>query len=683
MLQIASPFQQIFDTDGSPLDNGYIYIGTANANPAVSPISLWWDDAGTIPAAQPIRTQNGYIVRNGTPARVYTSQADYSLTVKNRNGVLVLTVLDATSLADADKITFLQAGTGAVARTVQAKLRDVVSVKDFGAVGDGVTDDSAAIRAAVAAVTATGGSVYLPAGAYKVTAATGDTSNTAIYVPSNVRIVGASQVGTKIVPGANNTVCFRVQGLNGGIENLQIDNVGSTYTNVSAIRLAPTDEAQITTRSDIEFNNFTNLSIRRCAEAITLRPGPTVGAQDSYCYYNTFTNIDVRNCTLGIWLKVPPTQPGSGSNRNTFISCRVGETGTNTGLKIDAGDTNKFVACSFEGITSGVSPNATPTAVQIAYNTASYGCVHNQFFGLVIEACTRDIDNDNDFTEFYGYFSTGSYYSPSSRPLAVDIKGAGLTMNAPVRGTTVRGDTAVGTGRTPTFTGDFYLATGNSSVRATVGTSGAPEVAFDSPGNYGYFSGYSAGVLQWSIGSVATGIAHIGFLDGAGNLLTQIRTDTGELRPGTDNAKTLGSASFRWSVVYAGTGTINTSDAREKQQVRDLSVAERAVAVKLKSLVRAFKFNDAVEKKGDGARVHFGVIAQDVKVAFESEGLVAEKYAILCYDEWEAEPEMTAPVLDDDGKETGEIKVIRSAKPAGNRYGVRYEQLLAFIIAAL
>jgi hypothetical protein len=73
MLQIASPFQQIFDTDGSPLDNGYIYIGTANANPEVSPISLWWDDAGTIPAAQPLRTLNGYLVRSGTPARVYTA----------------------------------------------------------------------------------------------------------------------------------------------------------------------------------------------------------------------------------------------------------------------------------------------------------------------------------------------------------------------------------------------------------------------------------------------------------------------------------------------------------------------------------------------------------------------------------------------------------------------------------
>jgi len=165
MLQIASPFQQIFDTDGSPLDNGYIYIGTANANPEVSPISLWWDDAGTIPAAQPIRTQNGYIVRNGTPARVYTAQADYSLTVKNRNGVLVWTVLDATSLADADKITFLQAGIGAVARTVQSKLRDTVSVKDFGATGLGYpNDDAAAIQTAFDAHQ----SIYFPEGQYYI-----------------------------------------------------------------------------------------------------------------------------------------------------------------------------------------------------------------------------------------------------------------------------------------------------------------------------------------------------------------------------------------------------------------------------------------------------------------------------------------------------------------------------------
>jgi hypothetical protein len=156
MLQIASPFQQIFDTDGSPLDNGYLYIGTANANPEVSPISLWWDDAGTIPAAQPIRTQNGYIVRNGTPARVYTSQADYSLTVKNRNGILLYSVLDVTSESPlitalaapsgSSLIGFLQAGVGATARTVQSKLRDIVNRAEFTSDGNYSTAASALVN---------------------------------------------------------------------------------------------------------------------------------------------------------------------------------------------------------------------------------------------------------------------------------------------------------------------------------------------------------------------------------------------------------------------------------------------------------------------------------------------------------------------------------------------------------
>lgn len=138
-------------------------------------------------------------------------------------------------------------------------------------------------------------------------------------------------------------------------------------------------------------------------------------------------------------------------------------------------------------------------------------------------------------------------------------------------------------------------------------------------------------------------------------------------RPATDNTLAIGEASRRWSVVYAGTGTINTSDEREKQQIRELSDAERAVAVRLKSGIRAFKFNDAVAAKGDGARIHVGVIAQDVKAAFEAEGLDALAYAVLCFDEWAAE-------FGEDGNEI---------HPAGERYGVRYEELLAFIIAAL
>ena len=112
----------------------------------------------------------------------------------------------------------------------------------------------------------------------------------------------------------------------------------------------------------------------------------------------------------------------------------------------------------------------------------------------------------------------------------------------------------------------------------------------------------------------------------------------------------------------------------EKQQVRELSEAERAVAVRLKGLIRAFKWNEAVDKKGDAARIHVGVIAQDVVAAFDAEGLVAEQYAVLCYDEWDERQE----VVDEN---TGEV--LDTYRPAGNRYGVRYEELLAFIIGAL
>jgi hypothetical protein len=63
-------------------------------------------------------------------------------------------------------IGFIQAGTGAVLRTLESKLRDSVSVKDFGATGDGVTDDYAAIALAIASGA---GRVFFPRGNYRVT----------------------------------------------------------------------------------------------------------------------------------------------------------------------------------------------------------------------------------------------------------------------------------------------------------------------------------------------------------------------------------------------------------------------------------------------------------------------------------------------------------------------------------
>ena len=137
----------------------------------------------------------------------------------------------------------------------------------------------------------------------------------------------------------------------------------------------------------------------------------------------------------------------------------------------------------------------------------------------------------------------------------------------------------------------------------------------------------------------------------------------GDFKPSADNTYSLGTAANRWSVVYAATGAINTSDERSKQDVRDINELERQVAVAIKGLIKAFRFKDAVEKKGDNARIHFGVMAQQVAEAFRIVGLNPDRYAMFCYDEWE------------DDEVTG-VK-------AGNRYGIRYDELLAFVICAL
>jgi hypothetical protein len=146
-LSIQPTFPIFTGTDGLPLENGYIWIGTANLDPQGNPIAVFWDAALTITAAQPIRTLNGYPSRSGTPARIYVD-SDYSIRVQDSKGSLVYSAPEATERISSDLVTYQPPFTGGVAIDLQDKLAQTVSVKDFGAVGDGVTDDTAAFVAA-------------------------------------------------------------------------------------------------------------------------------------------------------------------------------------------------------------------------------------------------------------------------------------------------------------------------------------------------------------------------------------------------------------------------------------------------------------------------------------------------------------------------------------------------------
>jgi hypothetical protein len=137
----------------------------------------------------------------------------------------------------------------------------------------------------------------------------------------------------------------------------------------------------------------------------------------------------------------------------------------------------------------------------------------------------------------------------------------------------------------------------------------------------------------------------------------------GTLTPGTDNTQNFGSGSLRWATIFAGTGTINTSDERYKvlREGGDLSDAEYRAWSAVRAIV--YRDKDSFERKGDAARLHIGYSWQSIQAAVEAEGLDAARYGLWCEDALEAPVEKTrtatrpvegqtetVPVLDDDGE---------------------------------
>jgi len=172
---------------------------------------------------------------------------------------------------------------------------------------------------------------------------------------------------------------------------------------------------------------------------------------------------------------------------------------------------------------------------------------------------------------------------------------------------------------------------------------------------------FKDGALVGSIGTYSGD-----FWIGQGNTGLLFNDGSDVLRPANasggnrDGNYDLGASDSRFKDLYRSGSTISTSDRNMKQDERDLTEAETRVAQACKGLLKAFRFIDAVEVDGDDARIHFGIIAQDLQAAFEAEGLDATKYAMF----------RPSTFTDDEGNEQA-------------RLGVCYENLLAFIIAAI
>ena len=181
-VSILPPYPSFFELDGTPLNNGNVYIGDPGVDPQANPETVYWNAALTVTATQPIRTINGYFSNAGTPADVFVNIPDYSITVRDSAGVLIFTKLNYNLALPFTTFDFIPEATGAVSRNIVSKVSEIVSVKDFGAVGDAVTDDTAAF---VLAEALSQNYIYLPAGTYEVT---GLTLLKEYYGPGQIRL---------------------------------------------------------------------------------------------------------------------------------------------------------------------------------------------------------------------------------------------------------------------------------------------------------------------------------------------------------------------------------------------------------------------------------------------------------------------------------------------------------------
>ena len=232
-----------------------------------------------------------------------------------------------------------------------------------------------------------------------------------------------------------------------------------------------------------------------------------------------------------------------------------------------------------------------------------------------------------------------------------------------------------------TGVGNCFVSSGYSAAGYTVTTGSYNTVL-------GGFNGNQGGL------NISTSSNYIVLSDGAGNpkfylggTTAFFRTDTGTARglqtdasqtyPSADNTMSLGLASFRWSVVYAATALINTSDANLKQDIAELDDAEKRVAIRIKSLIKKYRFKDSVAEKGDSARIHIGVIAQEVQAAFTAEGLDSAQYALFCSDTWYVIDGKRSEVADEPFTQDTPNAV------AVTQLGIRYDELLAFVISTL
>ena len=248
-----------------------------------------------------------------------------------------------------------------------------------------------------------------------------------------------------------------------------------------------------------------------------------------------------------------------------------------------------------------------------------------------------------------------------------------------------------GSGYTAAFTSDAANTSAVVSIMHNASTLPAKFIEMrDSSGNVKGIMGVSTETNSTGLW-IGFGDTGLSFQAEANNAISPVNANNGV---NLDNVVDMGAGNGRFDDIRATNGTIQTSDENDKQNIESLTSAEITAATAISKLFKTYKWKDKVEAKGNNARTHTGVVAQQVQTAMLDAGLDVTKYAFWCADTWwEADRVIPATeAVEEDGIEAVPEHTItvsynvQSEAPEGaterTRLGIRYPELLSFIGAA-
>jgi hypothetical protein len=426
---------QFLDNSGNVLTGGLIYSYAAGTT---TPLATYTSSAGSTAHANPIILDASGRVPGGEIWVVFGST--YKFVLKDTNNVLIATYDNITGNQvplTTTNITYTAPLTNAVSETVTAKLSEIVSVKDFGAKGDGATDDTTAIKNAIAAtLTANGGQLYFPSGTYLI--------SDKLTIPSSTQwtISGASRGSVIIKQNTNNTPIFYFTQNN--IWGWTIQNLTGTW----AVQQGYTNTASImfsfyAASNDYSWYNF-QISNIYCSNGFrTISHAPNsygaiwgcninnivhAGSMTGGCVYLhptvsigqpniTLNQLYIRADNMDISESCILIEGGDSINLNAVEVNVINSGGKALQLNSSSGTINSFKA---ELITYGSGPIAVFNDSQLTINSIKFIGVKiagTSVYGIQTSSASNIVVNNYELTfspaisgKFYA-FSIGNYLS--------------------------------------------------------------------------------------------------------------------------------------------------------------------------------------------------------------------------------------------------------------------------------